>query len=256
MPIIADPRPDRGGTMFAGLQWIWRTTDNGGDPAFLAANCNEFGPFTNSGQCGDWMHLGNRRLTGGTVSMVSRTSGDAGTLWAGTASGRVYIFKNADAADPSTAGQFEVSDSLVANNSTPVRFVSGIVIDPANPNHGWVSYGGYNAVSPSSQTAVSGHVFEVTWDGSSARAVFQSLDGSGPSGLGDVPINAMVRDDKTGDLYAATDFAVLRLNAQTGRWQVASSGLPMVEVSSLAIDQKTRVLYAATHGRGAWRLQL
>ncbi|MFL5287260.1 MAG: glycosyltransferase, partial [Rhodopila sp.] len=41
MPIIADPRPDRGGSMFAGLQWIWRTTDNGGDPTFLANNCND-----------------------------------------------------------------------------------------------------------------------------------------------------------------------------------------------------------------------
>lgn len=256
MPIIADPRPDRGGTIFAGLQWIWRTTDNGGDPTFLANNCNEFGPFTGTGKCGDWKHLGNRRLTGGTVSIVARTSGDTGTLWAGTASGRLYIFKNADAADPQTAGQFEVSDALVSGNSTPVRFISGIAIDPLNPNHGWVSYGGYNAARPATQTAIPGHVFEVTWDGASARAVFKSVDGNGPGALGDLPINALVRDDATGDLYAATDFAVLRLDIRSGHWQVASSGLPMVEVSGLAIDQRTRVLYAATHGRGAWRLQL
>jgi hypothetical protein len=256
MPIIPDPRADRGGTIFAGLQWVWRTTDNGGDPTFLAANCNEFGPFTGSGKCGDWVHLGNRRLTGGTVSWVSRSSGDTGTLWAGTASGRVYIFKNADAADPSTAAQNEVSDALVANNTTPVRFISGIVIDPANPNHGWVSYGGYNASAPAGQTAVPGHVFEVTWDGVSAVATFRSLDGSGRSALGDLPVNAMVRDDATGDLYVATDFTVLRRNARTGHWHPAAEGLPMVEVSSLAVDQSTRVIYAATHGRSAWRLAL
>ncbi len=255
MPIVADPRPDKGGTIFAGLQWIWRTTDNGGDPTFLANNCNEFGPFTNSRKCGDWVHLGNRQLTGGTVSWVSRTSGDTGTLWAGTASGRVYIFKNADAANPATAGEFEVSNAL-ANNTTPVRFISGIVIDPKNSNHGWVSYGGYNAVHPSGQSAVPGHVFDVTWDGVSAKATFISLDGTGTGALGDLPINSLVRDDATGDLYAATDFAVLRRDAKTGHWHTAAKGLPMVEVSSLAIDSGKRVLYAATHGRSAWRLEL
>lgn len=256
MPIIADPRADRGGTMLAGLQWIWRTTDNGGDQTFLENNCNEFGPFTNSGKCGDWKRLGNRRLTGGTVSFVSRTSGDTGTVWAGTASGRVYIFKNADASNPAVAGQFEVSDALVVNNTTPVRFISGIVIDPLNPNHGWVSYGGYNAAgAPAGQTNVPGHVFEVTWNGVSARAAFTLLDGSGAGALGDLPINALVRDDTTGDLYAATDFAVLRRESGSGHWHIASAGMPMVEVSSLAFDQRTRVLYAATHGRGAWRLQ-
>jgi hypothetical protein len=256
MPIIPDPRSDRGGTIFAGLQWIWRTTDNGGDPTFLAANCNEFGPFTGSGKCGDWVHVGNRRLTGGTVSWVSRTPGDTGTLWAGTASGRVYIFKNADAADPSTAAQNEVSDALVANNTTPVRFISGIVIDPADSNHGWVSYGGYNSVAPTGQTAVPGHVFEVTWDGVSAVATFKLLDGTGPGALGDLPINSIVRDDATGDLYVATDFTVLRRSARSGHWHPAGASLPMVEVSSLALDQSKRVIYAATHGRSAWRLDL
>ena len=256
MPIIADPRPDRGGTIFAGLQWIWRTTDNGGDPTFLANNCNEQGPFTGSGQCGDWVHLGNRRLTGGTVAWVTRTKADTGTLWAGTASGRVYIFKNADATDPSTASENEVSDALVANNTTPVRFISGIVIDPANSNHGWVSYGGYNEVAPPGQTAVPGHVFEITWDGSSAHASFTLLDGTGEGSLGDLPINTMVRDDATGDLYVGTDFSVLRRDAKTGHWHSASKGMPMAEISSLAIDQSQAVIYAATHGRSAWRLNL
>jgi hypothetical protein len=150
----------------------------------------------------------------------------------------------------------EVSDALVANNTTPVRFISGIVIDPANPNHGWVSYGGYNSVAPTGQTAVPGHVFEVTWDGVSALATFTLLDRTGEDALGDLPINSMVRDDATGDLYVATDFTVIRRSARTGHWHLAGDGLPMVEVSSLAIDQSTRVIYAATHGRSAWRLDL
>lgn len=188
--------------------------------------------------------------------MVSCTAGDTGTVWAGTASGRVCIFKSADAANAAAASQSAVSDALSQTNTTPVRFISGIVIDPLDPNHGWVSNGGYNAGDPpSGQTNVPGHVFEVRWDGVSARAAFSSLDGSGAGALGDLPINALVRDDATGDLYAATDFAVLRRDAGSGHWPIASAGMPMVEVSSLAFDQRTRVLYAATHGRGAWRLR-
>jgi ligand-binding sensor domain-containing protein len=99
-------------------------------------------------------------------------------------------------------------------------------------------------------------VFEVTWDGVSSIATFNLLDGSGPSGLGDLPINAMIRDDATGDLYVATDFTVLRRSGKNGHWHPAGAGLPMVEVSSLAIDQSKRVIYAATHGRSAWRLDL
>jgi hypothetical protein len=252
IPIIGDPRADRGGTMFAGLQWIWRTTDNGGDPNFLAANCNEFGPFTNSGQCGDWQHLGNRSLTGGTVSWVSRSSGDTGTLWAGTGSGRVYIFKNADAPNPASAGEFEVSNVLVASPTTPPRIITGIAIDPKNGNHGWVAYGGYGSSTPSTP----GHVYEVSWDGASPLATFTSLDGSGPGALGDLPLTTLARDDVTGDLYVGNDFGVLRRDARTGHWHTAADGLPMVEVASLAIDSKARVLYAATHGRGAWRARL
>lgn len=85
---------------------------------------------------------------------------------------------------------------------------------------------------------------------------FTSLDGTGPGALGDLPINSLVRDHKTGDLYAATDFTVLRRDAKSGHWHTAAKGLPMVEVSSLAIDSGNSVLYAATHGRSAWRLDL
>jgi len=69
-------------------------------------------------------------------------------------------------------------------------------------------------------------------------------------------LNALVRDDLTGDLFVANDFGVLRREAKSGHWHVAAKGMPMVEVSSLAIDSTNRVLYAATHGRSAFRLRL
>jgi hypothetical protein len=69
-------------------------------------------------------------------------------------------------------------------------------------------------------------------------AVWTSLDGS----LGDIPITALVRDDATGDLYAANDFGVLRLPAGSTVWQSAARGLPKAEIPSLAISTSARVL--------------
>ena len=66
----------------------------------------------------------------------------------------------------------------------------------------------------------------------------------------------LVRDDVTGDLYAASDFGVMRLPSNSTTWVVAGTGLPMVEVPGLTIVPSERLLYAATHGRSAWLLQL
>ena len=60
----------------------------------------------------------------------------------------------------------------------------------------------------------------------------------------------------TGDVYAATDFGVLRLPAGATHWETAGSGLPTAAVYGLTLSQSGSVLYAATHGRGAWKLTL
>ena len=90
-------------------------------------------------------------------------------------------------------------DQTSAND--PGRFVTGIAVDPLNGNHAWISYGGYNALTP----AQPGHVFDVTWNG--ATATWRDLNVE--SGNGDYPITDLVRDDQTGNLFAATDFGVL-----------------------------------------------
>jgi hypothetical protein len=253
--------------MFAGLQGIWRTTDNGGSQADLDLHCNEFtGDFTIT--CGDWVEIGSPtgitdprgRLssgfwgstrTGGVVAAITRAPSDTGTLWAATTVGRVFVSKNADSvsnvpgADGSSVTYTRI-DSLDAN--APGRFVSGIYVDPKNPNHAWISYSGYSARTPTTP----GHVFDVVFDPVAGTATWTSLDGS----LGDIPVTALVRDDRTGDLYAANDFGVLRLPSGSSTWQTAAKGLPKVEVPGLSISTSARVLYAATHGRGAYVLRL
>ena len=126
--------------------------------------------------------------------------------------------------------------------------MSGIRVDPANPNHAWISYSGFESNTPGQP----GHVFEVTYDPATGTSAWvnRSYD------IGDLPVTALARDDVTGDLYAGTDFGPVRLAAGTTTWTSAAPGIPNVEITGLTLLPGQRILYAATHGLGAWRLNL
>jgi hypothetical protein len=242
--------------VFTGLQHVWRTQDDNGGQAFLESNCNEFfGTFTSP--CGNWVAIGpdlaDAALGGdktpgsaGYIVAVERAPSDRGTLWAGLRRGRVFVTSNAD--DPTAAS---VAFYRIDSAATPERFVSGIAVDPANPNHAYISFSGYNAYANASGTAT-GHVFEVTYNPNSHTAVWTNLDYN----LGDQPITDIALDWNTGDLFVSTDFGVNTLHASDTKWVPAAGGLPPVAVYGLTIDSNARVLYAATHGRGAWKLDL
>ncbi len=253
MPEIGDPKVS--GTLFAGLQSVWRTTDDGGNPTFLLAHCPEFTTSAADPDCGDWQPLGGLKqdLTsstfgasraGGVDAAVERAPSNTGTLWAATSTGRVFITQNADAANPSDT-TFTRLDSLASNS--PGRFVSSIYVDPSNPNHAWISYSGYNVTTPTTP----GHVFSVTYNPGAGTATWTDLSYD----LQDLPITDLVADSVTGDLYAANDFGVLKLASGDTHW-VATPGLPPVEVAGINIDANAGILVAATHGLGAWKLQL
>ena len=258
-PITADPNPQRAGTIFQGSFSIWRTQNWGGDQADLETRCPEFTTSAADPTCGDFVRIGPAGNTdlggagygatrvGGAMAAIERSAGDTGSLWAATSVGRVFISKNADAAAGSVL--FTRLDSLAANS--PRRFVSSIYVDPADGNHAWVSYSGYNF----NTAAQPGHVFEVRYNPTAGTATWTNLDG-GTGPLGDLPVTDLVRDDLTGDLYAATDFGVLVQQAGTSDWLSAGVGMPKVEVAGLTVVPSERLIYAATHGRSAWRMTL
>ncbi len=186
---------------------------------------------------------------GGFVAAIERAPSNTGTLWAATTTGRVFVSQNADAAAASVT--WTRIDTLASATADPGRFVSGIAVDPLNPNHAWISYSGYNFNTPSQP----GHVFEVTYNASTPNATWTRIDG-GAGGLADLPITDVVLDDVSGDIYASSDFGVMRLPVGTFTWVLAGTELPQVEVSGLTIVPGSRRLYAATHGRSAWLLPL
>ena len=198
--------------------------------------CNEwFSVFNPTVICGDWQPLGNAgtdgRLTStaygadrtaGYVVAVERAVGNTATLWAATQGGRVFVSTNANA-DPALNVVFTRLDSLAPND--PNRFVSGIHIDPANPNRAWISYSGFDATT----STTPGHVFEVTYTpGAPGSATWVDVSHD----IGDIPVTDVARDDVTGDLYAATDFGVFLLVSGTTDWVPAAPGMPNVEVGT------------------------
>src|SRR4029453_19564386 len=101
-------------------------------------------------------------------------------------------------------------DALRWGSADPNRFVSGIWIDPANANHAWISYSGYNFNTPSQP----GHVFSVTYDGS-GDAAWTDMSYDFP----DFPATGIAADSN-GDLYVSNDFGVMRLANGSTRWAV------------------------------------
>ena len=123
--------------------------------------------------------------------------------------------------------------------------MSGIAVDPADPNHAWISYSGYGAYTPGEP----GHVFEARFDPATGTASFtdRSYD------IGDQPVTGIALFGATGDVYAATDFGVLRLPAgathwETGRLRAADGG--GLRADAVAVGER-----ALRGDARSWRLE-
>jgi hypothetical protein len=268
-PIIADPHPAAGTTIFEGSRHVWRTQDWGGSQAFLETNCPEFTSSAANPACGDFVPLGGAAgvnnnagdlegtffgtsRAGGVVNVIERTTADTSTAWAASIAGRVFISTNVDGAAGGVIwNRLDGAGGGTALHS-PTRVVTGVAINPANTFQAWVSYSGYSAVTPGQP----GHIFLVSWTGA-GLATFTDISNNLP----DIPLTSVVFDPVKGDLYASSDFIVFRLASGHTVWDIAGIGMPLVEVPKLTIrpspaDPSTAFLYAATHGLSAWRLPL
>jgi hypothetical protein len=266
------------GWMWTGREHVFRSRNYGLNPVFPRANvlehCNVwFGDFDIDENgiyeqlidiCDDWQPLGdpgpNGRLTapvfgdrpGGHVAVVERGRNDTSTLWAATSTGRVFVSKNADAADPATVQLVRI-DGLAAND--PPRYPTAIFVDPEDSNHAWITYSGFNAKTPASP----GHVFEIRYvaaSGSQAATVtFSLLDGHKNNGYGDIPASSIIVTPH-GTIYVGNDFGVVQKQKHSSVWHRTAAGLPNVTVSDLVYVPEKGVLYAATHGQGVWQLKV
>ncbi|HYI09569.1 MAG TPA: hypothetical protein VEK57_10945 [Thermoanaerobaculia bacterium] len=264
--------------LWTGREHVFRSQNHGLNPLFprpvVELHCNvwfgngdldedgTYEPLTDI--CDDWKPLGdpgpNGRLTaaifgdraGGHISNVERGRNDTGTVWATTSTGRVFIAKNADDPNPA-AVQFVRLDST--DTDDPPRYPTSIYVDPADSNHAWITYSGYNSKTP----ATPGHVFEVTYvpaSGSTpASGTFTNLDGHKINGYGDIPANSIIVTP-SGTLYVGNDYGVVQKQKNSSVWHLPAAGLPNVNVPDLVYVPEKDGLYAATHGQGIWFLKV
>jgi hypothetical protein len=181
---------------------------------------------------------------GGTVAAVEPAR-DGKTLWAATSTGRIFVSKNADAADPATVVLDRIDDEAA---NTPPRYPTAIHVDPTDPNHAWITFSGFNAKTPTTP----GHVFEVRYV--AGASTFTALDGTGDGAFGDIPATSIaVTHDDT--IVVGTDYGALTSTGD-GSWGQAGKGLPNIVVSDLVYVPSRDLIYAGTHGQGVWTLKV
>jgi len=135
--------------------------------------------------------------------------------------------------------------STCAAAGLPLRYISGVKIDTANPDHAYLSLSGYSRnwmIGPDDST-VSGHVFET----SNGGAGWSNASGNLP----DAPMSDIVFNN--GKLIVASDFGVFVSSDNGATWSHLGTNLPNVVVDQITLDPNG-ILVAATHGRGIWTI--
>jgi hypothetical protein len=186
---------------------------------------------------------GNSGVLGGSVSAIAIAEPDSNYVLVGT--GRRF---------GSDVGGFihRTNIALTSNEQTEwlavqprAGFVSWLAFDPINVNVAYATYSTFGGT----------HV----WKSTDAGATWVGIDGSGDTGIPDVPVHTIVVDSSNSQtLYVGTDIGVFVSLNGGGTWARENTGFANTVVESLAIGSigSTLNLFAFTHGRGAWRVPL
>jgi photosystem II stability/assembly factor-like uncharacterized protein len=156
----------------------------------------------------------------------------------------LVMLSNAGGTWHETAEACTGASTLCASSGLPNRYISGIKIDTADPDHAYLSLSGYSRnwmIGPDDPGV--GHVFETT-DGGSTWT-----DRSG--NLPDEPMSDIAYDN--GNLIVGADDGVFISSDNGTSWSRLGTNLPNVVVDQLTIDPNG-TLIAATHGRGIWTI--
>ena len=206
--------------LFTGGSYIWRTT-NGGANWVRATN------FANS--------------FGAAFSAFAIAPTNPNRAAAGLSSGWLLL----------TEAALTSTDSVQWPGRIPRgdAFVSSVAFDPTNDNIVYATFSTFNQVGSNS------HVYKTTDFGVNWRPI----DGSGDTGLPDVPVHSIVIDQSnSARLYVGTDLGVF-VSLDAGlTWARENTGFANAPSESLALNTVGGVttLFAFTHGRGAWRVDL
>ena len=249
-------RSENGGSSFQyipghrwnGSEWVWKPLPYKIPDVEIGA-CNFIAPLALDPNDGNRLYFGGRSLwvtddlrapltidTGPpwsevkpptadavSISAIAIAAGSPNVVWVGHNDGQLERTTNALATNPTWT---RIDDAA----GMPGRFLSSITIDPADPDHVLVTFGGYTT----------GNLWR-TLDGGSNWTEITTLP--------EVPLRAIeVHPADPTWLYAGSEVGVLASVDAGASWSSASSGPALVSVDGLFWIDET--LVAVTHGRG------
>ena len=181
--------------------------------------------------------ISSRMPEGGRVSAIAVSPQNNAILIAGTDRGHLVRTTNA------------------------TETVAAITFAAAQPRQGWVTSVAFDSRASGVVYATYGnfggaHVFR-SIDGG---ATWQSIDGSGSTGVPDIPVHSIVVDpDDSQRLYLGTDLGVMVSIDGGLTWMTEETGFGPAVTMWLSLRRTPsgdKQLFAFTHGRGAWRVTL
>ena len=183
-----------------------------------------------------WQKVGSAMPEGGRISAIAISPRGNVTVFAGTDRG--HILRTTNATQPPAAITFTTTQPREG-------WVTSIAVAPRS-GAVYATYGNFGGA----------HVFRSDDKGMTWR----SLDGSGPTGIPDIPVHSIVVDpDDPQRLYIGTDLGVMVSIDGGDTWMSEETGFgPAVTMwlSLIRTPAGQKQLFAFTHGRGVWRVAL
>ena len=193
-------------------------------------------PWRSTDQGANWTQAGVQFTTGSfPATAIAVAPTDSNYVLIGRKSG--FIVRSTTALSNTAAtvwpGVLPTSPAQVYNSS--------LTFDPVNKNIAYATFSSFGVP----------HV----WKSIDAGATWNSIDGSGVTGIPDIPVHVLVVDPTTPSrLYAGSDMGVFTSVDGGAHWAVENTGFPNVITESLSAAAGQ--LFAFTYGRGAWRVPL
>jgi photosystem II stability/assembly factor-like uncharacterized protein len=189
-------------------------------------------PWRTTDGAASWAQAG---ISFGTnVSAIAVANTSSNRVLMGTWSGSIHRTTTALSADGGTFW----------NSTTPRSgYVSSVAFDPSNASRAYATYSNFGGF----------HV----WKSTDGGATFTPIDGSGATGIPDIPVHSIVVDPGSPSrLYVGTDLGVFVSRDGGATWAVENTGFANVITETLAVGNVGGVphIFAFTHGRGAFRV--
>ncbi|MBI1736724.1 MAG: hypothetical protein HYR51_16280, partial [Candidatus Rokubacteria bacterium] len=182
---------------------------------------------------GMWARASTSLCGAGSVSAIAVAPSDRNRVFAGMSDGCI---------NRTGVGTTATATTAWAVSTPRAGYVSSIAVHPTSDSVVYATYATFGGA----------HV----WRSGDRGVTWTSIDGSGATGIPDVPVHAIVIDPaNTARLYIGTDVGVFVSRDGGATWAVENTGFANVITESLASGGlgTTPHLFAFTHGRGAWR---